>query len=361
VAAVRARWLVVLLTAAALVGTPIMIRARPAAPSDASPPQLAERIRNSGGTGWSGFVESSGVLEVPDSDSFANLAHLLGESNDLRVWWRSADDWRVDRIRSTGEADLFRQGEYTIRWVFESETATISPVSKIRLPDASDLLPPTLARSMLQGAHNDELTPLPPRRVAGIDAAGLRLVPAESAASVGHVDVWADAKSGLPLQVELYGVGEQRPVMHTAFRELRLEVPAAETTRFGRADGIEINYEDSVDVAAAANAFAPVDLPASLGGLRSRTGEDPSAVGIYGRGPTTLIALPLRREVARPLRQRLRDSATARDTEVGMTSSVGPVGLLVTPRRQDGTRFLLAGTVTTQALERAAADLLAST
>ena len=60
------------------------------------------------------------------------------------MWWRNADDWRVDRIRSTGETDLFRQGGGIVRWVFESETATYSPVSKIRLPDASDLLPADL-------------------------------------------------------------------------------------------------------------------------------------------------------------------------------------------------------------------------
>jgi hypothetical protein len=39
---------------------------------------------------------------VPDSAAFANLATLLGEDNQLGVWWRSTDDWRVDRIRSTG-------------------------------------------------------------------------------------------------------------------------------------------------------------------------------------------------------------------------------------------------------------------
>ena len=47
---------------------------------------------------------------MPDSDSFVGLAQLLGEDNDLRVWWRAADDWRIDRIRSTGETDLFRRG-----------------------------------------------------------------------------------------------------------------------------------------------------------------------------------------------------------------------------------------------------------
>jgi hypothetical protein len=360
VAAVKGRWLIVLTTAAALVLTPIVINARSTRSSEISVAALAQRVQGSGGIGWSGFVQSSGTLDVPDSESFANLAQLLGESNNLRVWWRDADNWRVDRIRSTGETDLFRQGEYSIRWVFESETATISPVSKIRLPDASDLLPPPLGRSMLQGAREDELTSLPPRRIAGIDAAGLRLVPAETGTSVGQVDVWADPQSGLPLQVELYGAAEARPVLRTALRELTLGTPDVGTTRFAGAAGIQVNYEESVDVAAAANAFAPGDLPASLGGLRSRTGEDPSAVGIYGRGPTTLIALPLRREVAGPLRQRLRDSAAAQETDVGTVSRVGPVGLMVTPYRGDGSRFLLAGTVTPEALTRAATDLLAS-
>ena len=149
--AMSARWLVVLLTAAALVATPIAIGSRPAAPSDTTSAELAGWVRQSADVAWSGYVETSGTLQVPDNESFATLAQMLGENTKLRVWWRSADDWRVDRIRSTGETDLFRQRGYTIRWVFESETATYTPVSKIRLPDASDLLPPTLARELHAG------------------------------------------------------------------------------------------------------------------------------------------------------------------------------------------------------------------
>jgi hypothetical protein len=177
-----ARWLIVLLTAAAFVAMPLLISARPAAPSAISAAELASRIQQSGDRGWSGFVETAGTLQVPDSDSFATLVQLLGENTRLRVWWRNQDDWRVDRIRSTGETGLFRQGGSTIRWVFESETATYSPVSQIRLPDASDLLPPTFARSLLQGVRRNELSRLPTRRVAGIDRAG----PSAHAAGAGQ-------------------------------------------------------------------------------------------------------------------------------------------------------------------------------
>ncbi|HJV13140.1 MAG TPA: hypothetical protein VJ625_04535 [Propionibacteriaceae bacterium] len=352
-----ARWLVVLLTAVAFVATPLVISARSAAPSDISATDLAGRIHQAGNVGWSGFVETVGTLQIPDSESFATLGQLLGETTQLRVWWRSADDWRVDRLRSTGETNIFRQGRGMVRWVFESQTATYSPVSKIRLPDASDLLPPSLARALLHGVRDNELSRLPARRVAGVDAPGLRLTPKERATTVKHVDIWADAASGLALTVELYGLGDKRPILTTTVRELKLGAPPATATRFTLAEGVRVVYEQSVDVAAAANAFAPYDLPRSLAGLSSRDGEDPGPVGIYGRGPTTLIALPLRGQVAGPLRRQLQDRGSAQLTEVGTLAPAGPVGLLITPRDRGGA-FLLAGTVTTETLRQAATELL---
>lgn len=352
------RWAVVLLAAMLLVGLPLAVGRRPAEASSVSAAELARRVQDSAGVAWSGLAVSSGALSVPENDSFATLADLLGRDNTLRAWWRGADDWRVDRVRSTGETDLFRHGRYTTRWVFESETATITPVSQIRLPDASDLLPPTLARSMLQGAHDSELTRLPARRVAGIEAPGLRLSPDEETATVDHVDLWADPATGLAVRVELYAAGERRPVVSTALESLDRTTPEAATTAFSPSMDSRIAFEESVDVAAAANALTDLDLPASLAGLTSRSGEDPGGVGVYGRGPTALIVLPLRGQVAGPLRQQLRSSASASDTAAGTLAPVGPIGVLLTPRRFDGPTLLLAGTVSAPTLERAAAELL---
>lgn len=348
-----------LVTAAALVGIPLAITNRPVADPGISATDLVARIQASGAQPWSGYVESSGALQVPDTDSFVGLAQLLGEDNDLRVWWRADDDWRIDRVRSTGETDLIRRGPTLIRWVFESEVATVTPASEIRLPDASDLLPPTLARLMLQGVRADELSTLPPRRVAGLPAAGVRLTPAEPASSITRVDLWADPTSGLPLRVELSGAGDRRPVLTTALRSVDLTEPPPSTTLFRPASGVDIAFEESVDVAAAANAFSPYDLPASVAGLNVRGGEDPGAVGIYGRGPTTLLVVPLRGQVAGPLRARLRDSGGALETSVGTLAPVGPVGLLLTPRTDGRGALLLTGTVTGETLQAAAAELLA--
>ena len=69
--------------------------------------------------------------------------------------------------------------------------------------------------------------------------------------------------------------------------------------------------------------------------------------------------LPLRGQVAGPLRQRLRDSGNAQETAVGTLAPVGPVGLLLTPRRARQGALLLTGTVTGETLQRAATELLA--
>lgn len=356
------RWLIVVITAAALVAVPLLDQARPAGRSDVDAVSLGSLIQASGGLAWSGRVESVGGLDVPDSDSFANLADLLGQRNDLRVWWRGPDEWRIDRIRSTGETDLYRSAGETASWVFESETATIAPNSTIRLPDASDLLPTTLARSVLDGARPDELSRLPSRRVAGIDAPGLRLTPAGEPTTVNHVDVWADPTTGLPLAVELYASGAVRPALATTLVSVDQTPPNDSITRFDPPAGIQVQFDQSIDVAAAANALAAFDLPETLAGLPPRAGTDPGAVGVYGRGPTTLFALPLRGQVSRPLRQRLRASGGARETTVGTVSPAGLIGVLVTPGRRDPNRrgggFLLAGTVPPQVLEQAAAQLL---
>jgi len=354
---VNGRWLVVLLTAAALLVAPVAVRARPTAASGVGAPELLAQVRASAGVPWSGSVHSAGTLAVPDEQSFANLAPLLGEDNDLRVWWRGADDWRVDRIRSTGETDLYRQGAATIRWVFESGTATISPVSTVRLPDASDLLPPALGRSLLQGARDAELSRLPTRRLVGVDAPGLRLTPADADSTVGRVDVWVDPATGLPLAVELTGRGEERPVLTTTLVDLDRRTPPTSDTVFQPSQDSRISYQDSVDVAAAANAASDADLPATLDGRGTRTGADPGAVGVYGRGPTSVIVLPLRGRVAGPLRSRLQDGG-AQETAAGTLAVVGPVGLLVTRDEGRGS-FLLTGTLSGPALQRAAAQLLA--
>lgn len=353
------RWLLVAGVAATLVAAPVVVRALPASGSDVTARELSERIAASSSVPWSGEVSTRGRLQVPDTDSFGGVVDLLGDSKTLRVWWRDPTHWRVDDTRQTGESDLVRDDTTLTRWVFESGTATITPYATVRLPDASDVLPSRLAARLLSGATTAELERVPSRRVAGRSAAGLRLTPADPASTIERADVWADEASGLPLRVEVYGKGDVLPVVTSTLTDVDLDRPAADTTTFEAPDTATVRRRDVIDVAAGANAFAPFELPGEVAGLE-RTGDEDElgAVGVYGRGPTALIVIPLRRGLSGQVRDQLSTVSSARRSDAGTSLEVGPLSVLLTDggRRSRGT-FLLAGTVTPETLAQASVEL----
>lgn len=351
------RWTLVALVTAVVAATPVALRLRPAAGSDVTATALRQKISASRSQAWSGEVSTRGTLQIPDTASFGGVVDLLGEDNTLRAWWDGPQHWRVDDVRQTGEADLVRDAGSLTKWVFESSTATVTPYSAIRLPDPSDILPTRLAARLLSGATAAELSRLPSRRVAGRSAPGLRLEPSSRASTINHVDVWADADTGLPLRVEVSGDGDKRPVITTSFTSVDLGRPSADTVSFTAPRTAKVRSRDAIDVAAGANAFAPFVLPDHVIGLARRADQaDLGAVGVYGRGPTALIAIPLRRSLARQVRSQLDGANGSRQDAAGTSLTVGPLSVLVTSDGGPG-RFLLAGTVTPQTLSEAAVQL----
>jgi outer membrane lipoprotein-sorting protein len=353
------RWAVTLAVAAATVSTPYLVGARPGAPPELTPDQVVAAVMGSADVSHTGLVESSGTVQVPEADTFSSVATLFGEPNRVRVWWQDGQHWRLDRIRVTGETDLFRSPRGTLRWIYESGRVTVSPPTPVRLPDTSDVLPDTLARRVLQGAEDRELSRLPARRVAGRSAAGVRLVPSGQQSSIDHVDVWADAVTGVPLRVDLYA-GAARPALSTHYERLELGPPPAGTLDFDPPPGAEIDVEELPDLAAESDRFAPYVAPPQLADLPLRADRPAlatGAVGVYGRGPTVLLFLPLRGDAARPLREQLATTPGSSTGSAGTAVDLGPISVLVTPARYRGSGFLLAGTVTPQTLEQAASQL----
>ena len=142
------------------------------------------------------------------------------------------------------------------------------------------------------------------------------------------------------------------------FVELKLSAPPATTTHFSLAEGVRVDYEQSVDVAAAANAFAPYDLPPSLAGLSSRDGAGPGRRRRLRARPDHLDRFAAARPgrwAAAAATSRSRQRQDHRCWDLGAGRSCG---LLITPYRGRGGTFLLAGTVTSETLQRAAAELL---
>jgi hypothetical protein len=344
---------------AVLVGVPLAVRAWPAQDSGISATALLARVEAGQDHPYSGYVDSLGTLQLPAADRFTDVGQLFGERTRMRVWWRSADEWRVDKLLTTGEQDLVHNAQGTTRWRYEQGDAVLSRDPAIRLPRTADLVPPVVARLMLDDVEGSEVRRLPARRVAGIDAPGLRLVPAAPQSSIGHVDLWADPASGVVLRVEVVAKGADRPAFTTAFEEFDPATPPPTRTAFEPPPGADFRFDEVLDIADAANQYAPILAPKTVAGL-AKSGRTDGAVGVYGSGVTRLLAVPLRGQEAGPLREQLLTTLGVRTVDRGTLVNVGPLGVLLTGRDDEG-GWLIAGTVTAETLERAAGDLFADT
>ena len=352
------RWWCVGIGVLLLLAAPVLVSALPA--SDAAVPAtvVLDRIEQSQDRQFSGYVETEGNVAVPESEELSSLSKLVGSTNRLRVWWRDSRTWRVSTLRTSGETDLVHSENQTTTWVYESRDVTITPDLEVRLPTTVDLVPNELARRVLEGARPEELTRLPARRVAGRDALGLRLTPADRQASIGHVDVYADSVTGLPLQVELFARGGRFPAISSALVDVSFDAPDADALSFEPPCPDEVRYDNVVDIASAADRFAARVPPSTLAGLPSR-GDAQGSVRVYGRGPTVLLAVPLWSRTSHRVRDDLENRPAVRQIDQGYVLAAPPLRMLLADPGPNDTSWLLMGTVTQQALQRAADELAA--
>ncbi|MAS53376.1 MAG: transcriptional regulator [Pimelobacter sp.] len=348
------RWCVVAVVAAVVVAAPLLPRLVPASASDVTAAELLSRVQASGDQAYSGYVETDGAVQLAVGDDFSDLAELFGDRLRLRVWWQDEDAWRVNRLLLSGEEDLVHDGERTTSYDYERARAVTSRDPDIRLPRTSDLVPPSMGRITTDGADADEVSRLPARRIAGVSAPGLRLEPASGQTTIDHVDLWADEETGLALRVEVYA-GSSAPVLTTVFEEFSAAGPEPDQVADTWSGQVERDFDDTVDLADAANQYAPFRVPRRVAGLERRTAGT-GAVGVYGTGVTRLIAVPLREGDADDLRESLLGSPAAVATDTGTLLAVGPVSVFLT---SEGFSYVLAGTVTDETLLRAAEDIVA--
>jgi hypothetical protein len=351
------RWCVVAAGTLLLVAAPVAVHLLPAADSDVSASRLLTQVRGAEGHAWSGYVETDGALQLPDADRFSDVGALFGERTRMRAWWQDDEHWRVDQLLISGETDLVHENGETLRWDYEHLDATLSVDPQIRLPRTADLVPPVLAARLLRGLGDDDVSRIPARRVAGTSAPGLRLVPPSALSSIDHADLWLDPGSGVPLCVEVYADGAAAPAFTTELRDFSADRPSAADVTFEPPAGVNVGFDDVLDIADAANQYAPVRPPDTVAGLAKAASSD-RAVGVYGRGMTQVIAIPLRDREADALRDQLAITPGVEQNDDQTVVSVGPLGVVLTGKKGDG-GWLLAGTLTRTALVRAADDVLA--
>ncbi|CAA9226156.1 MAG: hypothetical protein AVDCRST_MAG57-851 [uncultured Blastococcus sp.] len=353
------RWAAVGALVAVLVSLPAVIGALPVSDAAVPAPELRAAVLASDAVAFSGYAESAGGLALPVTDQLTSVADLFSDRTTMRVWWRGPADNRVDVVTPAGETGIHRDPGGSWTWEYERATATRTAASPLDLPAAPDLLPNTLGRRLLSEATDAELSRIGARRVAGRDALGLRVVPAEPASSVSRVDVWVDGESGLPLQVEVVAEGADRPALDSRFLDLDLGTPDAELTTFRPPRGATVREGTQAEVVleAGRRGVRRVGLPDALAGLERRAiAGAPSAFGLYGRGVTLLVVAPVPPRLAGALRSTLVQSPDAIVDPIGIRVAAGPVALMLVDPPGRGP-YVLTGTVTLDALAEAAAQL----
>jgi hypothetical protein len=352
------RWGLVAAGLAVLLVLPPLIGALPASDAGTPATDLRARALASADVPFAGYAQAAGGLTLPVGDQLVPVADLLSDRTTMRAWYRAADDWRVDVVSATGETGVHRDDAGIWTWEYEDDVASRAEALPLALPGAPDLLPSALGRRLLSEATEEELSRFGAERVAGRDALGLRVTPADAASSVSRVDVWVDAGSGVPLRVQVAGTAAA-PALDTAFLAFDPTTPAATVTAFAPPPGAEVRLdEQQAGLLDAGRRYEAVALPASLAGLPGRAvGGTPGAVGVYGRGVTLLAVSVLPGRAGAALRDTLVVAPGAVVDDLGVRVAAGPLGLMLVDGGERRGDWLLAGTVDPDALAVAAAEL----
>ncbi len=306
---------------------------------------------------------SRGTAGLPSLPQLADVSRLLSGDTRLRTWYAGADRWRVDTIDTGTERDLYQTPAGQTLWDYGSDQLTfITGSAPVRLPQGADLVPAALGRRLL-AACDVRLSGLPGRRVAGIAAAGVRATPTDPSTTIGHVDVWADPATGVPLQVEVAARGAGAPILVTRFLEVRLAAPAASVLAPpAPRPGIGYAATDAPDIAGAFATLRLGPLPDRLAG-RARTGTPLARVagtGTYGTGFTQFVVLPVPRRTGLSA-YRTATSAGGSATELpggeGVLLSTPLLSVLVMDSDLARRTYVLAGLVDGALLRAAATEL----
>lgn len=359
------RWGLVALGAVVAVATPSVLTALPLHVPALSPAAVRQRIVGSANEPYEGFASTQAEFGLPSLPDLGDVTSLLSGTTAVRVWYRSAQLNRVDVIDTVGEHDVYTTpaGQYT--WDYTSDLLTeVTGTQSIRLPMAGDLVPPALAQRVLAMDPSDPVTALPPQRVAGIDAVGVRLRPTDPATTVGEVDIWADPATGLPLRVTITARGATTPILISQFSSVSYTNPAQATLTPPVSGAGGVSTVAAPNVLSDLNSLGRFPLPATLAGYARQPGiPGLPGVGRYGSGLATFVVLPLPADIGASA---IHTATTAGASQLNLTRGRAvliqiPILTVLLEQVGFGHRvfltYLVAGFVSPSVLQQAAVEL----
>jgi outer membrane lipoprotein-sorting protein len=260
------RWLPAAIVPVVVVGAAIAFPLQAEAGvqlADKSPAEVLAMIGNSTATDFSGTVDQTSQLGLPQIPSSmdpgsATLTALdaLTSNHTARVYvdGTKVDGTKVDgtqKVRvqvmtSMAEQDFVRNGSDI--WAYDSKDntathTTLSATLKSGTDDGADGMatPAQLADRFIAAiTPSTDVTVGKDTTVAGRSAYDLVLKPRTGTTLVASVSIAVDAKTGLPLSVAVMANGQSDPAFSVAFTDLTIGTPAASLFDFTPPSGAKV-------------------------------------------------------------------------------------------------------------------------
>ena len=219
---------------------------------DKTPQQVLALAASSSGASYSGTIEQTSDLGLPDvspqatgggsSSDAAGALDLLTGNHTAKVYADGATKQRVQVIDDLAERNVIRNGSSV--WAYDSKTkeathatlpdqgATEKPSA---LPDGTAVpkTPAELADLVLSSVEpTTTVTADSDVRVAGRDAYQVVLTPEDSSTLVASATLTVDAETGVPLKVVVAAKGQSDPALSAGFTSVDFGAPAASVFAF---------------------------------------------------------------------------------------------------------------------------------
>ncbi len=283
----RARWAVpaaaLVITGGVLAGS--LISAAQAAPGlpARTPAQLLAEAGSSKTPPLTGTVvetASFGLPSLPGTADPASLASLLTGSHTVKVWYASANHFRLAAPGSLSETDVIRDG--STAWLWQSTANSVTeyslPAGKPAPvpPQVQALTPQQAAQQVLARVGKTTTVSVASNvSVAGQAAYELVLVPKDSRSLVGQVVIAIDGSNGVPLRLQVFARGASTPAFQVGYTSVQFVTPAPAELSFTPPPGAKITH-----------------VTMNGGDTGASTGQAAPDVSSIGSGWLTVLELP---------------------------------------------------------------------
>ena len=302
----RARWAVpavAVVVVAGAIGVPLMSAdASPNLPAKTAGQLLAD-IGGAQARPFSGTVVETAKLGLPDlpgqdQSSTSPLALLTG-SHTVRVWYGGPQLTRLALVGNLSESDLVRNGSNLWLWSSKDRTAehlrlpaeaAAKDPAKVAQQQAMEKLTPQQAATQALAAIDPTTAVSVDRtaRVAGRAAYQLVLKPKDTRSLVGSVEIAIDAKTDVPLRVEVFAKGATSPAFETGFTTVTFSKQPASVFRFTAPPNTKVTTKDLATPHG--HAVAPGNASKALQGKGSGAAAD-SEPTVIGKGWTSIVEM----------------------------------------------------------------------